>query len=300
MGCLGRSPVPATDGGSDERSSSPGSELPRECPEYDRVQRVVCYGAAEIDGVDAYLDPSARTVLPGEPVEFTLRNRSDRTLETNFYDWAVHKRVDGTWYHVTPRAVPQPLMHVPAGQEHTWTVTVDDGGIEDGEHVPSTGGTEELTLRGLGGGDYAFRARGWFEGDGHEEAVAFAAPFVLDTESLELTSTSAIEGAEWAGDTLVARSTRRDPDEADTRLGAFELERVDAPAQDATTVIVEQVVRNDRLRDVLALALEHGADRVRLEEYDSTVPIFGSRSDRIYEFQGSHYQVTTRELKDRA
>lgn len=304
-GCLGRSAVPATDGGRDgggdggnDRTPTPTGAPSRGCPEYDRVRRVVCYDDADLDAVDAFLEPSTRTIEPGGLVEFTLRNRGDRTLQTNFYNWNVHKHVDGEWHHVAPRGWNEPLMGVPPGEQHTWRATFENDSIEAGAPVPLAGGTEDLTVAGVGGGHYAFRARGWFAGDDHEQAVAFAATFDLDAEPLALTPTNAVEDSEWEGDTLVARSTRRDPDDEHTRLGAYELERVDGPGEEPRKVIVEQAVRNDQLRDALALALVHGADRVRLEEYDSSTPIFGAYSDGLFEFQGSYYEVTTRELED--
>ena len=41
---------------------------------------------------------------------------------------------------------------------------------------------------------------------------------------------------------------------------------------------------------------EYDADRIRLEEYSGTTPIFGTSSDGVYEFQGAYYEVTTTEL----
>jgi hypothetical protein len=260
------------------------------------VERVVCHDAVDPSAVDAVLVPARRTVGLDDPVTFTLRNRGDRTLATNFYDWNVHKQVAGSWYHVAPRAWNQPLMHLEPGEDHAWEVTFADGGVSDGAPVPAVGGTEQLTVAGVGGGHYAFRARGWFEGDGHEQAVAFAATFDLDAPPLELVPTDAIASTEWNGDVLVARSTRGDPDDEDFRLGAYELERVDAPRDDVRRLVTEQVVRRDRLRDALALALEHDADRVRVREYDATHPLFGLQEPRAFAFRDAHYEVSAREI----
>lgn len=288
-GCLG-GPADAAD---DDPTTPEG--FPPNCPNYD-VAEVVCYDHVDPDAVDAVLDPSDRVLPPGESISFTLRNRSDRLLQTNFYNWRVDKHADGEWYHVAPRMVLQPLMGIPAGDSHTWTVTVDNGGIADGESVPSVSDTEDVALSALGGGHYAFRGRGWFEGDDHEQDVAFAATFEFDGDPLELTPTNAIAETEWDGDVLIANSTRGDPDGESTRLGAYELERVDSPAEAPRRLITEQVLRRDRLRDAIALADAHDADRVRIEEYDSTTPIFGSRSDGAYAYEGEQYEVTTREL----
>ena len=286
------------DDGETAESRLPDGPVPETCPAYDGVDRVVCYDAiADVtDAVDAFLDPSGRTLTSRESVEFTLRNGSEHTLYTNFYDWNVHKHVGGEWHHVAPRAVNQPLMMVPGGESHTWTVTVDNGDIEDGEPVPRVSATEDVALAGLGGGHYAFRARGTLEG--HEDELAFAATFEFDAEPIALTPTNAVETTYWDGETLVAESSRGNPDGEYDRLGAYELSRVDTPLEKARTVITEQVLRNEQLRDTLALAHQYDADAVRLEEYDGTRPIFGSRTDGVVAFQGERFEVTTRELTE--
>jgi hypothetical protein len=273
------------------QSRFPDEEFPEDCPEYSGVGRVICYDAVDPDTVPAVLEPSARTVDEGGSIDFSLHNRSELKLRTNFYNWRIHKRVDGEWYHVAPRQYPEPLMAVEPDDSHAWTVSIDNEGIVDGESVPSMSGTEQLTLRGVGGGHYAFRARGWFEGESHEESVAFAATFEFDGPPIELTTTDSIESTEWDGETLVATSTRGDPDK--DQKGTFELQRVSDPDGEVQTTITEQVLRTEQLRDTIALAFEYDADRVRLEEYNGVTPIFGSNSDRIYEFQGSYYEVTT-------
>ena len=278
-------------------TKTPAGSLETACPEYDRVDRVVCYDGIDPDSADAYLEPDPRTVSAGESIEFTLYNRSDQTLQTNFYNWLVHKRVDGEWYHVAPRGSNDPLMTVQPGGSHTWTLTVDNDGIEDGAPAPLSGGEEQITVGGLGGGTYAFRSRGWFEGESHEDSIAFATTFEVDGDQLALTPTDAIEETAWEGETLVAQSSRGERGDS-SRLGAFELRRVEDPDASPTRLITEQVLRRDRLRDVIALSRERDAEEVRLEEYNSAHPIFGSRSDRIYEYDETYYEVSTRELDD--
>ena len=275
------------------QSRFPDEEFPEDCPEYDGVDRVICYDAVDPETVPAVLEPTARTVAEGDSIDFTLYNRSESKLSTNFYNWRINKRVDGEWYHVAPHEYPEPLMAVEPDDSHTWTVSIDNSGIVDGEPVPRMSGTEQLTLGGVGGGHYAFRARGWFEGESYQEAIAFAATFEFDGPPIQLTTTNSIESTEWDGETLVATSTRGDPDNEYSKKGAFELQRVSDPAGNVQPVITEQVLRTEQLRDTIALAFEYDADRVRLEEYNGVTPIFGSNSDRVYEFQGSYYEVTT-------
>lgn len=281
------------------------------CPDYgDDVDRVVCYDGVDPADETAFLEPSTRSITMESSLECTLHNESDERLATNFYNWRVDKRVDGEWFRVAPLGYNQPLMYVEPGERHTWTVTPDNEGIADGERAGGSGGTEDVALEGVGPGAYAFRARGWFENGRSEERLAFATTFELEGEPLELTPTDAVEDVtlDDGRDVLVANSTRGDPDDEDHRLGAYELTVVDEPdgnggesgddEEGPRSTITEQVIRNEHLRDAIALAHEHDVSTVRLEEYDGTYPIFGYRSDGVYEYQGTYYRVRTRELEE--
>jgi len=300
-GCVG-----GTDDGDDDgepgtaepdqlQSRLPDETFPESCPAYDGVDRVICYDAVDPEAVPAVLEPAPETVDADGSIDFTLRNNSDRELRSNFYNWRLDKRVEGDWYHVAPHAYNEPLMGLSPEDSHTWTVSIDNEGIADGEAVPRASGTDQLTLGGVGGGQYAFRARGWFAGESYEESIAFAATFEFDGPPIELTTTS-IESVGFDGETLVATSTRGTPDSESSTAGAFELNRVGDVDGDVRRVITEQVLRRPRLRDTIALAHEYDADRIRLEEYSGTTPIFGTSSDGVYEFQGAYYEVTTTEL----
>jgi hypothetical protein len=286
------------EGGEQPRSRFSGDSAQSECPPYDNVDKVVCYDAIadDTDTVDAYLEPSTRTFRTDESVEFTLHNTSNQVLQTNFYNWNVHKYVDGEWYYVAPREWNEPLMELPPDGSHAWTLSVDNAGIDDGTSIPRVSATENVTLAGLGGGQYAFRARGWLADDGYENAQAFAATVEFDADAIVLTPTSAIESTEWDGETLVAHSTRGDADDEAFTYAAYELQHVENPEKAPTSMITEQVLRNDQLRDTLALSYRHGASTVRLEEYTGITPVFGARSEGVIEFQGETFVVTTREL----
>ncbi len=241
------------------------------------------------------LVPEAQSVQPEQPVEFTLRNQSEQQFETNHYHWQLYKRVDGDWYYIAPEFWPEPLMLLEAGDEHTWTVTVATGRVSDGDSIENVEGTESLTLAGLGGGNYAFGTDGWFAAASYEDSIALATGFNLNADQLQLTPTTAISETEWDGETLVARSTRGESDGEDDQPDKFILERIDGSEIDAERVIAEQVVRNDQLRDSIALSRKHDADRVRLEEFSSSIPPFGLQDARTYEFGGQQYRVTVRE-----
>jgi hypothetical protein len=186
-------------------------------------------------------------------------------------------------------------MAVESGGSHEWSITVDNAGIEDGASVSGTSGETGGAVEALGGGHYAFRARGWFDGDTYEDAMAFAATFEITADPVSVTTTDAIESTTWDGETLVAESFRGDPD--NEPLGAYELDRLDGYDGDAPTIITEQLLRDDQRRDAVALAAQYDADRVRLEEHDGTVPIFGSRTDGVFEYQGTYYEVSTEEIE---
>lgn len=246
------------------------------------------------DEVPIYLEPSTDSIGENERITFSLRNESSSEFSHNQYNWRLHKRVDGEWYFVTPREVIQPLHRLPPRGSHEWSLSVDNDGVEDGTAIEGAQTyADRDPIYGLGGGEYAFGTDGWFEDS--DERVGFCARFELEADELELTPTDEVNKTERHDGVLVARSTRGDPESDHSRLGAYELERVDEDG--AEPLITETVLRNDQLRDAVALARKYDADRVRLEEYDSTYPIFGSREDGHYEYDGETYEISTRELE---
>lgn len=277
-------------------SLPPARENAVDCPS-DGVDWLVAYREIEPDEVPIYLEPSAESVAEGELITFTLRNESSSEFSHNQHDWRLHKRVDGEWYFIAPREIPLPLHTLKPRGSYEWELTVDNDGVEDGTAIGVPGSyADRDPIRGLGGGTYAFGTDGWF--DGPDEKSGFCARFELETDELELTPTDEVEKTEWDGGVLVARSTRGDPKTEHSRLGVYELECVDENA--AEPMITETVLRNDQLRDVLALAREYNADRVRLEEYSASYPIFGSREDGVYEYDGEAYEITTREIEPKS
>jgi|AntRauTorcE11898_2_1112593.scaffolds.fasta_scaffold17260_2 hypothetical protein len=265
------------------------------CPPFESAEQVVCYEAVDPEEIPIVLVPETQSVQPDQSAEFTLRNRSEQRFETNYYHWQLYKRVDGDWYYIAPEFWPQPLTPLQAGDEHTWTVTVATGRVSDGDSIERVEGTESLTFAALGGGHYAFGTDGWFEAASHEEKIALETGFELNADQLQLTPTAAISEMEWDGETLVARSTRGQSDGEDDQPDTFVLERIDGSETDAERVIVEQVVRNDQLRDSIALSRKYDTDRVRLEEFSNSIPSFGLQDARTYEFEGNQYRVTARE-----
>ncbi|MFA9426893.1 hypothetical protein [Natronorubrum sp. A-ect3] len=303
-GCLGRVEH-STLGRFEDPTDSlpPAGENAAGCPDYD-VDWLVAYREIDPDEVPITLEPSAESIGEGERMTVTLRNESHSEFSHNQYNWRLHKRVDEDWYFIAPREIPLPLHTLKPRRRYEWELTVDNDGVEDGTAIGGPGSYGDRDpIQGLGGGTYAFGTEGWF--DSADEKIGFCARFKLETDALELTPTRAVDETEWKDGILVARSMRGDPENEHSRLGAYELERIvantksdDDRANDETAepLITETVLRNDQLRDVVALACEYDADRVRLEEYDAGYPIFGSHEDGVYEYDGEVYEITTREI----
>lgn len=261
------------------------------CPPFEGTDQVVCYGAVDPEDLPVVLVPTSQSLHPDQPTEFTLRNQSDRPFYTNFFSWQLSKRVAGTWYYIAPQVVPQPLMTLAAGEDHTWTMTVVSGRVGTGEPIQQVGGTESVTIAGLGGGHYAFGIAGGLDAGAGTERIGLAAGFEVTADPLRLVPTDAIVETEWDGATLVATSNRGMPD-GEEEPDVYILERMEGPAPGAREVIAEQVVRNPQLRDALALSRSYDADRVRLEEFSGRLPPFGVAEPLTYEFQGQFYRVT--------
>ncbi|MFC4542411.1 hypothetical protein ACFO5R_10785 [Halosolutus amylolyticus] len=276
-------------------SLPPGGDSPDGCPEYD-VDRVVAAHEIDPDETAIHLVPSAETIAGNERITFTLHNETDSEFLHNPYRWHLHKWVDDRWHYVAPLGWNEPLSTLQPGGTHDWDLRVDNAGVEDGASVREAS-TGRDPIAGLGGGTYAFGTRGWFDDGPYDGTIGFCARFELDADDLAPTPTNAITSTEWEDDTLVATSDRGDPESEYTRPGAYELVRTDDDVA-GTPLVTETLLRNDQLRDVVALARDHDADRVRLEEFNGTSPIFGSREDGHYEYDGNTYEVSTRELED--
>ncbi|WP_254538044.1 hypothetical protein [Halomarina litorea] len=259
---------------------------PGDCPTYDATT-VVCSDAAP-DDVPLRMTPSASSAeLPGD-LSFTLSNDTDAEFQTNHYAARLHKRVDGEWFHVAPRAWPQPLTPISAGGSYTWTVEFAGG---EGER-PDAGETDR-TVGGLGGGRYAFGNDGWFAGGSHESKTAAVAIFDLQGPPAELTTTDRLSKVSVEGGTVTGRWNVSHL-EAGDRVATFTLERTDESAEGR--LITEQVRQEGLhprpLRDALALAVEHDAATVRLTGETGSSPPFGVGEPRVFEYEGSNYRIS--------
>jgi len=268
-----------------------GQQFAGECPRYVSTDRVICWDAVGAKDVPGVLEPSGRTLSPGGAIEFTLHNRSDAGLETNLYNWHLHKRVDDRWFQVAPLSWPQPLTTLDPDGSHTWTVSLT-ADVDPGQPVPRLRTPREIPLVAVGGGDYAFRARGRFTDDEFQTAIGFAATFGVDAPQLELTPTNVVGEPEIDGDTLRVDSTRPGPS-AETQPRLYTLERLDPPVVEAERMIAEEIVRRVPLRDIVALAERHEVDRVELTEVNGALPSLVGSVPRPIEYRGSYYEVSS-------
>ncbi|WP_049893407.1 hypothetical protein [Halogranum rubrum] len=262
----------------------------------DDVKRVVSWADVTESTPIALRPPTQQASLPGATFEFTLANDTDVRFETNFYGWSVWKQVDEAWFHVAPTAWPVPLMTLESGESHTWTVTVDNSELH--RDIMWVEGTEDLSLAGLGGGTYAFTIDGWFASQDYDQSLGFASQFVLDGDPVELVPTNEVTGTTREGDTVVVETSHGAGD--DSRRAAFVVERlgdesVESQESDVRRLITEQALRDRELRNTLPF-FEEGVETVRLEEQNSSWPIFGLDEPRVIEYEGVQYRLSAEEL----
>ncbi|AFZ73313.1 hypothetical protein [Natronobacterium gregoryi] len=281
-GAIGGGVAAATDG--PDRPDA----LEDDCPDYgDDVATTACNDHQRV-GVS--LEPSTTTLSAPGSIAFTLRNRTHRRFKVNWYDWNLHKLVDGDWFYLGPRLVPMPLHPIHPGGSMTWTIAVQPDGSGDGEIE------DEIVREHLGSGIYAFGVDGWSSDGSSDARTALIETFELEAPELSLEPSKAVEVVEWDeskdGEELVARTDRAGKADQPT---AYELEVADS-SESAERVILEQVCRDEQFLTVVALAKAHDADRVRLEDDPvRAVPASASRFPGVYEHDGTTYRLETRE-----
>ncbi|TYT62824.1 hypothetical protein [Natrialba swarupiae] len=278
-------------GDADDRSLPPAGTAPDGYPDYG-VDRLVAFDEIDPDETAIFLEPSAETVEEGDRVTFELHNRSAHRFSHNPYRWIVHKLVDGGWFYVGPREFPEPESRLDPDESRSWELRIENDAVDNGRSIGKPGTIERDPLVGLGGGEYAFGTRGGFVGDTYDGSIGFSARFELEADDLELTATDELTDVEWEGDTLVANPDRARDEGAPI---AFELVRTDDDVV-GEPVITETLLRDDRLRDAVALSREYDAGRVRLEESDASSYVW--YEDGHYEYEGETYAVSTRDLEE--
>jgi len=268
--------------------------LPSEsdCPAPDDAVRVVCVPETDPGTAPVTLTVDSRSGSLPATFTLTLTNGSARTLSTNFYDWALWKRVDGAWHHIAPGIVHMPLMKLSPGHSHEWELTAEhDQPPNPGRYAG--GGQSTSTVGGLGGGGYAFTTDGWFEDGNHDATTQFGVLLQFNAPELELEPTTRVAGSSHDGDTVTVRGEGNES--ADARLAEFVLKRV-GDASDPRDLIPEQAVHDYRLRNTLPY-FEEGVERVRFVEQNATTPAFGVQEPYTVSFQGDLFEVTASALE---
>jgi len=267
-----------------------------DCPLGDEG-RAVCY--PEQTGASLSLTPADDELdLPADSTTFTLANDTDYEYHANFYGWSASKRVDGEWFHVAPQFWPQPLHILPAGASHEWSFAVDN------DQSPTGGSStdQDVTLAGLGGGEYAFTVQGWFPlGDDHDSFhVALGAHFELLGDPVELTPTDDVS-ASRDGDNVVVTTDEEPTEEEEPSAFVVELSGV-PQGQPVRERITEQIVRpgpgtasRPLFRNTIPF-FEEGVQTVRLEAPDATIPPFGVDEPQYIRYEGETYEISTKRL----
>ncbi len=257
-----------------------------ECPRYsDRVETVVCTPEPADSEAQMAMRPARPSgSLPETDFEFTLANERGSRYETNFYAWRLQKYVDGTWFHVVPQGWPERLMQLEPGGSHSWEIAVDNTDRE--RSLPGSQGADSATVVGLGGGIYSFGVEGRFADDPADAMTAFVTRFGLDGSELTLRPTPGVENRVRDGDAVRLTWRREEGDPVTYRVTALK----SVPA-DAVPVIVEQVIRDDALRNALAL-FERWTRFVEIETSTAALST-GLPDDRTIEFAGTAYRIET-------
>lgn len=237
-----------------------------------------------------YLHPSAERVETPGRLRFTYVNHGEEVAGGNPYDWSLHKLVDGEWFHVAPRGIPQPLMYVSPGNTETWDRTFYGGDGLD------TGGTERTGMVQFGGGDGVahlgggtYAARVGISVDDRDPAALFE----LVGDATVVTPTADAETARRDGELVVTDGTRADAD----RPRDLVAERVDAGESAVDRrLIAEQVMQPWHAGFRNTLAFRDEADRVRLrtDRHVATNAVGYDRETVTVAFDGAAYRIEKR------
>ncbi|QKY21441.1 hypothetical protein B4589_014055 [Halolamina sp. CBA1230] len=251
--------------------------------------RIVCVPETDPDSVPIALTADSQSVSPPATVTFTLENGAGRELSTNFYAWTLWKRVDGDWYRVVPDIWPEPLTPLEHGEAHEWALTAEhDLPPNPGRYYDAW--LEAGTVSGLGGGEYAFTADGWF-GESTDPQLGFAARFSVDAPELTLEPTEKLSDASRDGAVVTVRGVG----EGDDGRAELIVRRVESAA-DPARVIPEQAAHDYRLRNTLPF-FEDGVERVRYVERSPGYPAFGIDEPYTIRYAGELYELRAEELE---
>ena len=295
VGCSSRS--------DDGNSTATLTPEPTACPEvpaylepvdFNGDQTVVCNHSDSSDQQDPSLVANPQTTsLPDATVEFLLRNRREEAYTTNFYQWSLYKRVGGRWYSVVPRRISgNGVSTLGPGKTHSWTFSIDNSSLsEPVEPVHSDGG--KTTVRGLGGGTYAFLVPGSYEDVScllcSDKIVSYAVQFEIDGPALDLVPPNTVSEVSRTGDTIEITVGNSGPTKKWILTRTTE---TPARQENHERVITEQLYGRPALRSALAYLVD-GVERVVVRSGHN-----GFAPRRSVTFDGTRYRVKSRVLMD--
>lgn len=272
-------------------TGTPPGDLPP-CPDLAGEAETFCVGATpDAPAASLFEFTVDDATLPSAEASFTLTNTTDGLVSSNFYAWGLYQHFKGSWVHVTPRPVPEPIMMLESGASHTWTLAVENATLGTEDEIVLGGGTTDLAIGGLAPGHYAFAISAFVRPDEHLTATATGGtPTPTESPTVTPTSTPARSPTDAFPEhvVLVARFRLSGespglvpaPDaEVSTREDGL-VEVTTAAGRDPETpdvvVTAERAPENADTAEPIPLALAYQAPGVR-----NTVPFFEAGVDRV-------------------
>lgn len=244
-----------------------------------------CSATDDSDAEIRLVPPEGDLSLPTDSGTFRLVNESDRRLDVNFYGWDFRKYVDGEWVEVGRRATPLPMNRLPAGETHTWDVTLaNDTPRSEGSYPSTDESLSKVLPRPLGPGTYAMNIGG------------YAATVRVTGDPVTVSPPDHIEVAEESETSVTLRDTGIED-------GRTYVLREAPDADPEETVVFEHLTSVTAPRgyalSLLAHGHECGVEEVRLEHVEATAYPGSVESDVLpaveggeaFAFQGSTYRL---------
>lgn len=237
-----------------------------DCPSDGDLDRLVCIPETDPDSVPISLtgQPESGTISLPASLRFGLVNDTEGTFQTNPYDWRLWKRVDGQWHVVAPDVVPDPLLLMPPGGSHGWTLTLEHSLPASPDSGYYGAWDASGTVEGIGGGEYAFTTGGWFDTAEGTQDLGFGVRFTVDAPQTTLEPTDAVTEISRDGDTVTVRGESIPPEGPPVRTTEYVLVRDESDAE-SRRLLPEVAARDRMLRNTLSY-VEEGVREVRYLE----------------------------------
>lgn len=270
------------------------------------IERVVDYDQVDHEDTPTFVERSTETTTADGAIELSLINRRAEDLLTGPFAWELFKWTNGRWHPIVgltdvllPGATATRddpvtwVMHIVASRDH----------LSAGEMAltaPDEGDALAWTLDGLGGGRYAFGARGRYEETMDDARLVFHTELTIDADPIELTPTNQVESVEQDGDLVIVDADRG----IDGPRCAYTIERVPETEADAPTPLIDERLVQDpnsllyyrARRDAFAHYKEYDPDVVRVIERNDRNTPFRIDEARYYAYEGSYFRESAERL----